>query len=58
MNDGPGSYVGPNALFTNSVPEGGSTLLLMAAAIAVVFVLFNCSPNAFGVKQQGCRGSC
>jgi len=44
-NDGPGAFVGPNAIFTlqsNGVPEGGSTLLLMAVAITVVFVLFHC----------------
>jgi hypothetical protein len=43
-NFGPGSFVGPNAMFTlvsngNGVPEGGSTLLLMAAAIAPLFLL-------------------
>ena len=40
--------IGPNALFTPvGVPEGGSTALLMAMAIAVVFVLRGCSPERF-----------
>jgi hypothetical protein len=48
FNGGPGSIVGPNALFTlvsngNGVPEGGSTLLLMGAGIAVFFVLRGCT---------------
>jgi len=40
LNDGPGSYVGPNALFTvANVPEGGNALLMMSGAVAVVFAL-------------------
>jgi hypothetical protein len=34
LNSSPGAFVGPNATF-RSVPEGGSTLLLMAMAIAI-----------------------
>jgi hypothetical protein len=47
VNAGPGSVVGPNAIFApvtgNGVPEGGSTLLLMGGAVAVVFVLRCCT---------------
>jgi hypothetical protein len=40
---GPGSFVGPNAMFT-SVPDGGaSTLLLMVIAMVVVFGFRGCA---------------
>lgn len=52
-SNGPGAYVGPNALFTivpngNTVPEGGNTFLLMLLPAAAVFVsrrIFLVSPS-------------
>ena len=42
MNDGPGSYVGPNALFTlaNGVPEGGNAVVMLAIGFTALLVIF------------------
>jgi len=50
LNDGPGSYVGPNALFTvaNGVPEGGTTAVLMLISIGALLGLRPFRQSYFG----------